>query len=160
MRCGLLIVRPTVYTETHGLQLLAKPLHEQGSVVLLGPANTRVNWISADDVVTFILQTIGPDWTRNGISVIGGPDNMSRLEMLETIETMLGVKARRRQVPIGLIKGIKSLAGPFHPGIRYLLDMVIMESTQPNDAMWAPRALDWTGTTTVADVLERWARER
>ena len=160
-RCGVdyTIVRPTVYTETHALQLLAKPLREQGSVVLLGSGTTRVNWISADDVVTYILQAIGSGQPRNRTSVIGGPDTMSRLEVLASIERMLGVTARRRHVPLALLKGIKSLAGPFHPGIRYLLDMVVVESTQPNDDMWAPRALDWTGSTTVADVIERWMRE-
>ncbi len=160
-RCGVdyTIVRPTVYTETHALQLLAQPLREQGSVVLLGPGTTRVNWISADDVVAFIMQSIAPEWTRNQTSVIGGPDTMSRLEVLEAIERMLGVKARRRQVPLALLKGVKSLAGPIHPGIRYLLDMVIAESTQPHDAMWAPQNLDWTGPTTVTNVLDRWVRE-
>ena len=97
------IVRPTVYIETHALQLLARPLRAQGSVVLLGSGTTRVNWISAYDVVAFLLQAIDAKQPRNRTSVIGGPDTMSRLEVLETIERMLGVTAKRRQVPLALL---------------------------------------------------------
>ena len=42
-------------------------------------------------------------------------------------------------------------------GLRYLLDFAIVESTVPDDPTWAPRNVDWTGSTTVRAVVQRWA---
>ena len=87
--------------------LLAEPLREKGSVQFFGPGTTPLNWISAEDVADFAVRALdaGP---RNGIDVIGGPDNLSRREVLELIEQVLGRDARRRHVPVTAMRALRA----------------------------------------------------
>jgi uncharacterized protein YbjT (DUF2867 family) len=151
------IIRPTVFIETHAVRLLAEPLRESGSVRFFGPGTTVLNWISAEDVAAYIVRALHTAQLRNCTASIGGPDDLCRLEVLATIEQTLGRTARRTHVPVTVLRAMRLLAGPFHPGIRYLLDMALAESTMPDDPSWVPRALDWTGPTTVLQVVQRWA---
>jgi hypothetical protein len=62
----------------------------------------------------------GKSPTQNGeeprIFAIGGPDNMSRLEVLSAIEEILGQSARRRHVPVAMMRGVKFTRRTFQPG--------------------------------------------
>jgi hypothetical protein len=51
---------------------------------------------------------------------------------------------------------MSAVVGPFHPGMKYLLDMALAEATSSGEAPAPP--LDCTGPTTVADVIQRWAQ--
>jgi uncharacterized protein YbjT (DUF2867 family) len=154
------IIRPTVFIETHAVLLLAEPLRARGSAVLLGPSTTKLNWISAADVASYIVEQMTSRTPAQRTVVIGGPDNLSRLEVLAIIEEVLGGPARRRHIPIGVIRAMNLVAGSVHPGLRYLLDMVIAEVTLPDHPVWVPPHLDWTGTTTVRAVVQQWAQDK
>lgn len=151
------IIRPSVYIETHGLLLLAEPFRAKGSALFFGGGTTRLNWISADDVTQHIVDALESNALRSRTTVIGGPDYLTRLEVLGIIEEALGRTARRRHVPVPAMRTIKFLVGGFHPGLRYLLDLAIAESAILDEPAWAPRSLDWTGPTTVREVVQRWA---
>ena len=153
------IIRPSVYIETHGLLLMAEPFRAKGSVLFFGHGATKLNWISADDVAEHILNAIQSDAPRNRTTVIGGPDKFSRVEVLAIIEEAVGRTARRRHVPVPAMRTMKFLLGGLHPGMRYLLDFAIAESSVPDDPTWAPGTLDWTGPTTVREVVRRWAQK-
>jgi uncharacterized protein YbjT (DUF2867 family) len=153
------IVRPTVFMETHAIGLMGDPLRRGGAVLMFGPGTTRLNWISADDVARFIVDSLPSGARRVGVFTIGGRDHLSRMEALALLERETGLIARRRHVPIALLKGMKQIGGVFNPGLRYLLDMAIAEATLPDQATWAPRTLDWTGPTGLQEVIRQWARE-
>jgi uncharacterized protein YbjT (DUF2867 family) len=110
-------------------------------------------------VAEHILQALTSDAPRNRTTTIGGPDKLSRVEVLAIIEEAVGRTARRRHVPVPALRTMKFLLGGFHPGMRYLLDLAIAESAVPDDPTWSPRTLDWTGPTTVRDVVRRWAQK-
>jgi uncharacterized protein YbjT (DUF2867 family) len=151
------ILRPTVFIETHALLLMAEPLRATGTVRFFGSGATTLNWISADDVADCIGDVLhGPDLGNRTLS-IGGPDNLSRLEVLALIEQVLGRTAVRRHVPVAAMRLLRAFARPFHPGMRYLLDMAIAESTLPEDPTWAAAGYDWVGARTVDEVVRRWA---
>ena len=152
---GYAVIRPTVFIETHAVLLLAEPLRAKGSALFFGPGTASLNWISADDVADYVVRTLDAP-PRNRIDVIGGPDHLSRREVLAMIELLLGRKARLRQVPVSVMRVMSAVVGPFHPGMKYLLDMALAEATTSGGA--AAPALDWTGPTTVADVIQRWAQ--
>jgi uncharacterized protein YbjT (DUF2867 family) len=153
------ILRPTVFGETHAVLLLAQPLRERGKVQIFGPGTTRVNWISADDVADYVVRALDDPSLRNAVRVIGGPDRMSRLEALALVERIVGRPAKRAHVPLPAMRLVRGLVGPFHPGMRFLLDMAIAETDAPEDACWAPSELDWTGPTPLEEVVRRWAAE-
>lgn len=152
---GYSVIRPTVFIETHALLLLAEPLRATGSVRFFGSGTASLNWISADDVAEYVIRTVdaGP---RNRTDVIGGPDNLSRRDVLEMIEQAVGRRARRTHVPTGVMRLMHAAVGSFHPGMKYLLDMALAEG-RTRDGTPA-ESLGWTGPTTVAEVIQRWAR--
>ena len=153
------IVRPTVFMETHALGLMGDPLRRGRAVPMFGPGTTRLNWISADDVARFIVDSLLPGARREGVFTIGGRDYLSRMEVLALLEGETGLVARRTHVPISVLRGLKRIGGVFNPGLRYLMDMAIAEATLPDEASWAPRTLDWTGPTGLHEVIRRWAGE-
>jgi uncharacterized protein YbjT (DUF2867 family) len=150
---GYNAIRPTVFIETHGVLLLAEPLRAKGAVVFFGPGSTQLNWVSAEDVAEYVAR-IAVEAPRNRIHTIGGPDNLSRLEVLARIEQALGKTARRTHVPISVMRVMRTVVGAVHPGMKYLLDMALVEAAANGSS--SAQTLDWTGTTTVADVVKRW----
>jgi uncharacterized protein YbjT (DUF2867 family) len=151
------VIQPTVFIETHAVLLIAEPLRDKGTVLFLGPGTATLNWISTDDVADHVVRASAAP-PRNGIDVIGGSDNLSRREVLAVVEQLSGQVARRRHVPVSMLRVIGAAVGPFHPGMKYLLDMALAEATASGGAP-AP-ALDWTGPTTVRDVIQRWVGGR
>ena len=151
------MIRPTVFIETHALLLLAEPLRAKGSVLFFGPGTASLNWVSAEDVADYVVRA-AVDLPRNRIDTIGGPDNLTRLEVLAIIEQSLGKEARRTHVPVGMMRVMRTVVGAVHPGMKYLLDMALAEADAASGAPAA--ALDWTGPTAVADVVQRWVRAR
>lgn len=152
--CDHLIVRPTVFIETHAILLLAEPLRTSGKVQLFGHGRTPLNWVSADDVADFIVTGAAANGDARSVATIGGPDRLSRIQVLEIIEARLGRRATRRHMPPILLRLLRSTAGRVNPALGCLVDLALNE--QSNGDGSSPPPLDWTGPTTVADVVERW----
>lgn len=150
-------VRPTVFIETHALLLLAEPLRATGSVRFFGPGTAVLNWISADDVAEYVVRMVDAAPCHR-VDAIGGPDNLSRRDVLEIVEQALGRRARRAHVPVAAMRVMRAVVGSFHPGMRYLLDMALAE-TKAHDGASGP-LFDWTGPTAVSQVVQRWVGER
>lgn len=150
------IVRPTTFIETHALRLLGEPLRNRGKVSLLGGGTTPTNWISAEDLADYIVRARDEPALRNATVTVGGPDVLDRVEVLEILERALGKKAKRSNVPVAALRAVRFLAGPFHPGIRYLLDFAITDATMRDSPEWSSPRLDWTAPTTVKDAVEGW----
>ena len=138
------ILRPTLFMESHALVLMGEPLRSSGTVNFLGRGETRVNWIAADDVaaeaVAAVLDPAAPSVTLE----LGGPDDMTRREALVLLEQALGREARRKHVPLPVVKLMRGVLGVVHPGMRYLLDMVLAEE-KAREAKGAQDAQDAQG---------------
>lgn len=151
------IIRPTTFIEAHGIEFMAEPLREKGKVQLFGRGQTPLNWISASDVADDVVRALENPKARNTTRVIAGPDVLTRLQVLELIERVLGRQAKRNHVPVGAMRAMRVLLGPLHPGMKYLLDAVLAEETMPDHPAWAPRQVDWTAPTTVEAAVRDWA---
>jgi uncharacterized protein YbjT (DUF2867 family) len=151
------IVRPTAFMETHALRLLAEPLRDTGKVTFFGPGTTPLNWVSAEDVAGYVVRALDEPDLRHRTATIGGPDVLSRLQALELVERVVGRRAKRSHVPILFVRAMRSAVGPLHPGMRYLLDMALDEASRSDDFGPSQHSLDWTGPTTLREVVQRWA---
>lgn len=80
---------------------------------------------------------------------------MTRLQALAILEDFLGRDAERRHLPLPLIRMLRGLTRPVHPGMSYLLDLVVAEETERSS--FPDASLDWRGSTTVREVVETWA---
>ena len=151
------ILRPTHFMESHALAVMGEPLRSSGTVNFLGRGETRVNWIAADDVaaeaVAAVLDPAAPSVTLE----LGGPDDLTRREVLVLLEQALGREARRKHIPLPMVKLMRGVLGVVHPGMRYLLDMVLAEEAA-RDVQPDPegRRFDRTGPTSLTTVIEAW----
>ncbi len=150
------VVRPTLFIETHALILQGEPARAGKAVQFFGPASARLNWVSADDVATAVLEALDDDGRRlDSVREVRGPDELSRVEVLGLIEAALGRTAKRQHLPLPVARLVHAGAQVFHPGVAHLLSLSLAEGAPrpaPTDAAV------WVGPTRVAEVVERWAR--
>jgi uncharacterized protein YbjT (DUF2867 family) len=151
------ILRPAAFTEMHGTILLGQPLLENSTVQFFGKGETLLRWISVEDVADYVVKSFDDPEDQNATRVISGPDVMSRMEMLQLFERHLGRRAKRRHMPLTLMRVMRTLSAPVHPGLNDLISAAIAEETMPNHPGFAPRGIDWQGSTSVEDVVTRWA---
>ncbi len=152
------ILRPTVFMENHALVLMGEPLRDTGTVTLFGRGATPVNWISAADVADRVVEALGDMDAPDATLEIGGPQVRSRLEVLAILEEALGRTAKRRHAPVAVVRILRGIVGPFHPGMRHLLELVLEEETRPESVPLDPARFQWIGPTRVEEVVERWVR--
>ncbi len=152
------IFRPTVFMENHALLLMGEPLRDTGTVSFFGRGETPLNWISAAELAGPVSQALMEPGAPDAVVEVGGPQVLTRREALEILEDVLGRKAKRRHLPLGVVRALKGLAGPFHPGLRCLLELVVAEEAHPERQPVAPERFDWIGATPLQEVAERWAR--
>jgi uncharacterized protein YbjT (DUF2867 family) len=151
------ILRPSLFTEVHGLELFGKPLVRNETVQLFGRSKTPLRWISVEDVADRVVEAFESPDDRNVVRTIGGPDILSRLDVVELLEQHTGKQAKRRHVPLAMMRLMRTVTRPVHPGLNDVISLAIAEETMPNHPGFAPRDLDWTGPTTVEDVVRHWA---
>jgi len=149
------ILRPTLFVENHVLLLMGEPLRAGRRVEFLGRGETPVNWISADDVADEVLRSLEDARGGGAVRTLGGPDRMTRLQALAVLEEVLGTAAKRRHLPLPLVRFLRGLTRPVHPGMSYLLDLMVAEET--GRSSFPDASLDWRGSTTVREVVEGWA---
>lgn len=153
------IVRPTTFIETHALRLMGEPLRDQGRAIFLGDGTGRTNWVSAEDVADFVVGALLEPASPADFAVIGGPDTLSRLEVLAILEDAMGRRAKRIHVPLAVLRVARAVLAPLHPGARYLLDFVVADAAGRVPPELSAPPLDWTGPTTLESIVRRWAAE-
>lgn len=154
---GYTIIRAPVFTEVHGLAMLGNSLREKGEVQFFGRGETLHRWISVEDVADYVVKAFDEPGDRNAIRVIGGPDVMSRAQVLEIIERHESKRAKRKHLPLTMMRVMRVLTKPVNPGLSDLISFAITEETKPDHPGFAPKNLDWEGPTTVEDVVSHWA---
>jgi len=150
------IVRPSVFVENNGLVLLGGPARAGKPVQFVGPGTTRVNWVSADDVADDVVRALGDEGALGQVREVRGPDTLSRVELLRLIEGALGRAAKRQHLPVAFARAVHAVARPLHPGMGYLLGLVLADGGAPVPP--TDDAVVWVGPTRVVDVVGRWAR--
>lgn len=154
---GHTILQSPVFIEAHGIVMLGEPLRSGNAVQFFGRGQTPLRWISVEDVASYVLRSFEDPELCNTTRVIGGPDIMTRVQVLERIEKELGTQAKRRHMPLTLMRVMRTATKPVHPGLSDLISLAIAEETMPDHPGFAPEQLDWQGSQTVDDVVRRWA---
>ena len=151
------IIRPTAFMHLHAYQLIGKAVIEGKRVVLFGKGRNPRNFVAAEDVAKSITGVLQLPAMRGQAIDVGGPENLSAHEVVETFERVSGRKARVSHLPLALLKAMSRGMQPVHPGIsRVIKSGVIAETTdQTFDASKFTSRMPITLTT-----LENWARAR
>ncbi|HXU64287.1 MAG TPA: SDR family oxidoreductase [Polyangia bacterium] len=137
-RLAWAILRPSTFTETFQ-QILCAPLLSNGKTVVFGRASNPVNFVSADDVARFVELAVLTDQLQGAITDLGGPQNLSLVQFVETFAAALGVVSSIRHIPRAMLWLLSWLARPFNRTFaRMARAGVLMDTT---DMAFDPVAL-------------------
>ncbi len=109
----------------NGAALLAK-----GPVKLIGPGTKKRNFVAASDVAQLALRALLDEPAPFTTLDIGGPDNLSNLEVTALYARLAGKPARTSHLPAAAARVISWLARPLHPGMARVMALMSL----PDDA--------------------------
>ena len=128
-RLAWAILRPSTFTETFQ-QILCAPLLAKGRTVVFGVASNPVNFVSAADVARFVELAALTDQLQGAITDLGGPQNLSLVQFVETFAAALGVGSSIRHIPRAILRLLSLLARPFNRTFARMAGAgVVMDTT-------------------------------
>jgi uncharacterized protein YbjT (DUF2867 family) len=151
------IIRPTAFMDLHAYQLIGKAVIDGKRVVLFGRGRNPRKFVAAEDVAKVINGALQIPALRGQAIDIGGPENLTAHQVVETFERVSGHKAKVTHVPLGVLKVMSRALQPVHPGMARVIKSGIIAETsdQTFDASTHKSQIPITLTT-----LEDWARAR
>ncbi len=117
------IVRPTAFMDFHAHVLIGTPILEKRKVVLVGRGERPRNFVAADDVARLVVLALG-EVTLAGETVdIGGPENLTTMDVVRRYERIAGTRARLLHVPRSVAVLVSRAARPIHFGLSQVLQI-------------------------------------
>jgi len=151
------IVRPSAFMEIYAWDLIGKAVATGKRVMLFGPGTNPRNYVAAADVGRVVVLALEDLRLRERTIDIGGPENLSAHQVVETFERVTGKKARVGHVPLPVLRVMSGILKPAHPGVaRILRSSIVGETT---DQKFDPGALLAEFPVELTP-LENWARTR
>jgi uncharacterized protein YbjT (DUF2867 family) len=115
------IIRPCAFIEDHAQEMIGKSIMEKGKVTILGKGESPQNFVAVDDVAKFVLLSLKNKNTHGKIIEVGGPDNLSHIQVVKIYEKTLKKKAKVSHVPRIVLNVMSRLLFPFHQGLSQVM---------------------------------------
>jgi NADH dehydrogenase len=148
------ILQPTAFMETWAM-VVGEPILKTGTAQIFGSGTNPINFVAVDDVAAIAVQALGRTDALNALIQIGGPENLTLLEVAAVFERIRGSAARRRHLPVPVMRLLSRLVRPFNPVLGRQVHAGALMAT-------VPQAVDGPATRTRWDVpmtrMEDWAR--
>jgi len=150
------ILRPSTFTETFQ-QILCAPLLPRGRTVVFGTACNPVNFVSAEDVARFVELAALTDRLQGAVTDLGGPQNLSLVQFVESFAAVLGVACSIKHVPRAMLRLLSRVAHPFNRTFaRMARAAVLMDTTDMAfDATELARRYPHIHLTTASEAARR-----
>jgi NADH dehydrogenase len=114
------ILRPGAYMELWA-QLIGQPIREQGKTTIFGGGNNPINFVSVEDVARFVGIALDDARARNMVIEVGGPENLTMNQVAEIFEHTSGRHAKKRYIPLPMMRVMSILLQPINPTISRLI---------------------------------------
>lgn len=132
------ILRPTAFMESQAEIFIGKQILESGRVVILGKGDKPRNFVAADDVAQFAVMALeNPDFKGEAID-IGGPENLTNLEVVGLYEKLSGQPAKVIHIPLWVLEVMYRVLRPFHAGLSQIMQLSILVDTTDGTFDTAP----------------------
>ena len=123
------IVRAGMFMEDHA-ERLGRPAVERGWTAVLGPGRTPGNYVAADDVAQVAaLVLVGPP--ADDVVWVGGPEELTPLEVIATYDRVSGRRTRVRHVPLGVVRALGPVLRPVFPVAARIIDAALFTDAVP-----------------------------
>jgi uncharacterized protein YbjT (DUF2867 family) len=129
----------------------------QRKVVLFGHGRNPRNFVAAEDVARFALLALHDPALAGEAIDIGGPDNLTPMDVVQLYEDLTGQQARITRIPLTVPRVAYPLLRPLHPGISQVLQLAILAETTDQSFDVLPLQQRFGIPLTR---LEDWARHR
>jgi len=144
------IIRPTAYMETW-LSLLGAPLLEKGATTIFGRGANPINFVSVRDVARFVELAVVDPAMRGQILEVGGPENLTFSQFVDTLENVLGVSGKRRHVPLPMMRVMSWIMRVFNASLARQIRAGVIMDTQ--DLAFTTPHLPSIPPTTLAEAI-------
>ena len=117
------IVRPDAYQE----QWLAPERRfdwRGGTVTIFGTGEGRSAYVAMEDVAEAVVR-LAVHLDPPGLVELGGPETMSRNELVAAFEQRLGRPIRRQRMPGLVMRALSVALRPVHPGLASVMGMSV-----------------------------------
>ncbi len=122
------ILRPPAFMETWA-GLIGDPIIARGKTTIFGPGRNPINLMAVDDVAHYVLIGLYHPEARNRVIEIGGPENVSALDVAEVFARVTGRRAKRSHVPLPLLRLMSTVLRPFDGAASRFMALAIHLST-------------------------------
>jgi NADH dehydrogenase len=123
------ILRPTAFMDFHAHVLLGKPVTEGKKVVIFGRGEQPRNFVAARDVAQFAARALKEESLAGQIIDIGGPQNLSNLDVVRIYEAASGRPAKVMRVPASVPRLLSRVIRPMHSGFAQMLQLAALADT-------------------------------
>ena len=119
------ILRPTAFMETHAHELLGKAILAGKPAMMFGRGDRPLNFVAARDVAGYAVRALTDPSARGATIEIGGPDNLTRMEVVQLYARLSGRPAATRHLSLGALRVLSAVLRPVHPGISGVMRAAI-----------------------------------
>ncbi len=123
------ILRPPAFMEHHVHNLLGATIQTTGKTTIYGKGDNPVNFIAGVDVARFAVIALTDPRLKNRAIDIGGPDNLSKNDVVKLYEKYTGRKASVSHVPTGVMKVMGPILRPIQPVLSRLMAFSVWMDT-------------------------------
>jgi len=150
------IFRPTAFMELWA-SLVGKPLISTGKTTIFGRGKNPINFVSAHDVARFVEMAVLDPAMRGQTIDIGGPENLTFLQVAEIFQRETGRTGVPKHVPLPVMRVASVLMRVINPTIaRQIRAGVVMDTEDMTfDANDRARRYPSIPLTTLAEVVRR-----
>lgn len=123
------ILRPSAFMEWHVHNLLGASILTTGKTTIYGAGNNPMNFMAGQDVARFAVLALTDPRLKNHTLDIGGPDNISKNEVVRLYEKYAGKTAKVSHVPTGVMKIMGPVLRPIQPVLSRLMSFSVWVDT-------------------------------
>jgi NADH dehydrogenase len=111
--------------------MFTSSMRKNGTATLFGAGANKSNYIAVSDVAEFAVRILTRDDVVNEVVQIGGPDHLTMSELLTHTEEALGIKARRRHIPLPVLRLMPPIIRPFNEVAARFMNLGYWSETTP-----------------------------
>ena len=127
--------------------MLRDSIRKNGTATLFGPGTNPTNYIAVSDVAEFVARILMRDDVINEVVQVGGPDHISLSELLTHTEQALGIKAKRRHIPLAVLRFMPPVVRPFNEVAARFMNLGYWSEMSPKRCDGWKRSAERFGVT-------------
>ncbi len=115
------ILRPSAFMEHHVHNLLGATIPTTGKTTIYGAGNNPNNFIAGCDIARFAVLAVTDPRLKNRSIDVGGPDNVTKNQVVEMYGRFSGKTPKVTHVPTGMMKVMGPILRPVQPVLSRLM---------------------------------------